>query len=266
MLLSRWRYYLASIPTLLLRIKNWPAMLVLFLGLPVATPLIIELRGTGARFRVRSKMDVWIIKETCLDRDYERHGTPLQNGWTILDIGAALGDFAICAALRHPASHIYAYEPSPESYALLGENLALNGVQNVMTFQQAVGAQAGPMHLSMAAGAAVKYSTASSANTAGGTDAVDVAGVTLDDVFASLQLATCDFLKMDCEGGEYDILMHASPKTLGKIRHICLEYHEGVTPHTHQELAAFLREHGFVVTTTPNPAHHEIGFLYARRT
>lgn len=268
MLLFRWRYYLASIPTLLLRIKNWPTVLALFLGLPVKTPLIIELRPTGVRLKVRSRMDVWIIKETCLDGDYERHGTLIQPGWTVIDIGAALGDFAVCVARRHPDSRVYAFEPSPESYVLLGENLARNGVTNVTTFQQAVGAQAGPMRLNMAAGAAVKYSTASGGATqgaaTGGDMMVEVEGVTLDGVFATLGLDRCDFLKMDCEGGEYDILMHASAATLGKIRHICLEYHDGVTEYSHQDLMTVLRAHGFTVTAAPNPAHRAIGFLYAR--
>lgn len=56
-------------------------------------------------------MDVWVVKETCLDRDYKSKGKKIQGGSTIIDIGAGLGDFAILTANEHPNSQVYAYEP-----------------------------------------------------------------------------------------------------------------------------------------------------------
>ena len=34
----------------------------------------------------------------------------------------------------------------------------------------------------------------------------------------------CDFLKLDCEGGEYEILYHASETSLQKIGRIVCEF------------------------------------------
>ncbi|MBN1286001.1 MAG: FkbM family methyltransferase [Anaerolineae bacterium] len=253
---SRWAYYLRSIPTLLRDIRPRRAVLAVFLGRPAPRPFIITLRD-GCRFKVRSAMDIWIIKEACLDRDYERHAVSIEDGWTVIDIGGALGDFAICTARAHPGARVYVYEPFPESFALLQENLALNGVSNVEAFRCAVGARAETLLLDTASGVAVRHSTAA----AGG--AVAVESIALDGVFEALGLAACDFLKIDCEGGEYDILFHASDATLRKIRHISMEYHDGVTGFSHADLVRFLREKGFHVATAPNPAHAEIGFLYA---
>ena len=64
--------------------------------------MIIRLRGSGLQFRVRTAMDVWVIKETCLDRDYE-YGMVLQDNWTIIDIGAGLGDFYDVCGAAQPA-------------------------------------------------------------------------------------------------------------------------------------------------------------------
>ena len=50
----------------------------------------------------------------------------LQDGWTIIDIGAGLGDFTAYAAQRSPRGRVLAYEPFPESFALLQQNLKLN--------------------------------------------------------------------------------------------------------------------------------------------
>ncbi|HYR46121.1 MAG TPA: FkbM family methyltransferase [Thermoanaerobaculia bacterium] len=259
-LLSRWSYYLSSIPTLLLKIRNWPAVVLLFLGLPVSRPLVIRLK-TGCRFKVRTRMDVWIIKETCLDRDYERGTVAIEEGWTVLDIGAGFGDFSICVARRHPLSNIYAFEPLPDSLALLEENLQLNGVQNVRRFPWAVGGAAGILHLRTATGRSGQHTTTPAAGE--GREAIPVTSVTLDQIFAELGLERCDFLKIDCEGAEYDILLHASEKTLRRIRHVAMEYHDGVTAFSHGDLVRLFETNGFVVRTRPNPAHRGLGFLFA---
>jgi hypothetical protein len=44
-----------------------------------------------------------------------------------------------------------------------------------------------------------------------------------------------------------------------------MEYHNGITEFSGEQLANFLRQHGFSVWLTPNPVHAEIGFLYAAR-
>ncbi len=46
-------------------------MVAVAFGFPVHKPFTIELRS-GCRFRVRTLLDVWILKETCLDHQYER--------------------------------------------------------------------------------------------------------------------------------------------------------------------------------------------------
>ncbi|MBN1563521.1 MAG: FkbM family methyltransferase [Anaerolineae bacterium] len=268
MLVSRWRYYLSSIPTLLLRFHDLPVILAAFLGLPRPKPFLVRLKN-GCQFYVRGAIDIWIIKETVLDRDYEVHGVPVQDGWTVLDIGAGLGDFAISVAREHPHCRVIAFEPFAESYALLQQNLALNNVTTVQAFPHAIGS--GQIQLQTASGIAVKHSTAQVASSVAadagesGPGMVDVQSKTLAQVFADLDIARCDFLKMDCEGAEYAILLECSPETLRQITHISLEYHDDITPYSHRDLAAFLRDAGFEVCTIPNPAHREIGFLAATR-
>ncbi|MBC7233422.1 MAG: FkbM family methyltransferase [Chloroflexi bacterium] len=262
LLLSRWRYYLSSIPTLLFGIENWPRMIAAFLGLPPAQPFVIALRN-GCRFKVRTRMDIWIIKEICLDRQYEKASLEIGNNWTIIDIGAGLGDFAIHVAKEHPSATIYAYEPFPQSFALLQENLRLNQVENVRAFPYALCAHTGPARFHIAS-EAVAHSTAAPQNGMSG-ECIEVPGITLDQLFAALQLSKCDYLKMDCEGAEYEILFQTKPETLQRIRHLCLEYHEGTSGFSHQDLVRFLTNRGFqVVKITPCPAHRHLGLLYAQ--
>ena len=261
MLFSRWLYYFSSIPTLFSGIKNWQLMLRVFWGQSVGNPIVIELKN-GLRFHVRTPMDIWVLKEACIDHQYEGASVPIEDNWNILDIGAGLGDFAVSVAKNHPGSTIYAYEPFPESFGLLLENVRLNQIENVKAFPQAIGAQTGSMQLHAVSAEAVQQSTV--APVAGG-QAIQVESIALDEVLTRLKLPRCDYLKMDCEGAEYSVFFNASPATLGKIDRICLEYHDGVTSHSHEDLVRLFELNGFEVDCTPNPAHADLGLLYARQ-
>lgn len=261
LLFSRWRYYLSSIPTLLLRVRNWPAVLAVFAGLPLKRPVTIELRD-GTRFRVRGPMDIWIIKETCLDRDYERGAVAVEDGWTVIDIGAGSGDFAISVARRSARSRVFAFEPLPESFALLQENLRLNGLSNVTAFPVAIAGGRGELLLYTKTGLEGQHRTARAATSETG-GALKVSSISLEDAFERSGIAVCDLLKIDCEGGEYDILFGASEAALSRVRHIAMEFHDGITAHSHEDLVTFLESRGFRVRTRPNPAHANLGFLFA---
>ena len=226
---------------------------------------MIELRN-GLRFWVRAAMDIWIVKETCLDRQYERASVPIQDGWTVVDIGAALGDFAISIAKARPASRVFAFEPFPESYALLQRNLAANRVDNVIPSPYAIGWGDSQMRLAMTTSEAVQHTTVAGDGVRAASASVPVPGITLARAFTEMSVQRCDYLKVDCEGAEYDIFFSASGATVQAIRHICLEYHDGVTPYSHDDLVRLFEQHGFQVRCTPNRAHRHLGLLHARNT
>ena len=260
-MIPRLKYYLSSIPTLLRNIQSWGAMLNLLL---LKRPTIVKFRS-GLTVKVRSLMDVWIIKETCLDKDYEVHGVEIEDGWQVIDIGAGLGDFVLSVAHSRPNCKIWAFEPFPESFQLLEENVSLNQVNNVVASQTAVSSQTGSMKMALT-GAAVQHIAFNAEAAAAEYDApvIEVQSQSLADLFAPGGLTHCDFLKIDCEGGEFDILLNASPDTLAHIHHICLEYHDNATQYSHRELETFLRDNGFEVRITSNPVHDYLGLLYAR--
>ncbi|RLC75666.1 MAG: FkbM family methyltransferase [Chloroflexi bacterium] len=259
-MIRRIKYYLSSIPTVLVQVENWYMLPPLLLR---KQPVVIRLRN-GCKFRVRSLMDVWIVKETCLDRDYESNSVQIKDGWTVIDIGAGIGEFATLVAKEHPSSQVYAYEPFPESFVMLEENLKLNATRNVRAFQIAIGLKSGKMTLATT-GEAVQHTTTHSTVSGNASSMIEVQGLSLDDLFRVNSLAHCDFLKIDCEGCEFEILFNASPMTLKKINHICLEYHDGFTEFSHVDLVNYLQQNEFRVKIVPNPVHSYLGFLYAHR-
>ncbi len=262
MLLSRLYYYFASVPALLTGVKNLPAMLLAFVRRPTR-PFVVELCD-GARFWVRSALDIWILKETVIEREYERASLPLENGWTIVDIGAGLGDFAISVARRFPQSRVDAYEPLPNSFALLKENMKLNGVGNISAFPISVNGHEGVVEMH-APSSEPAHSLTMPAATSPVLGSMQVPTISLDQVIDRLESGRCDYLKLDCEGSEYEILFNVSPATLQRIQHICLEYHDWMTHYTHADLRHFLEQHGFAVACQPSRAHRGLGLLYAVR-
>ena len=72
-------------------------------------------------------MDAWIVKEVYLDRD--------------------IGAFSVLAARQAPSIRVHVFEPAPDSYTLLRQNVALNGITNVVTHAFAIGSDSAPLTL-----------------------------------------------------------------------------------------------------------------------
>jgi FkbM family methyltransferase len=218
-----------SVLALLMGVRNLPSVAWGLLARPVFT---VCLKG-GYRFRVRRALDVVVLKEVILDREYQRMGPDIEPGWTVVDIGAAHGEFAIPAARRIGDGRVVAVEPAPDTVELLRENLLLNHAEHVELVQRAIGARSGSVILNLGERGAMMNSTTVSNATGCG---IRVSMITLAELFESAHIAHCDYLKMDCEGGEYEILTAAPDSTLQRISRMVIEYHEGVTLPGHEDL------------------------------
>ncbi|MEA3440951.1 MAG: FkbM family methyltransferase [Chloroflexota bacterium] len=264
--LRKYPYYVDSIINLLTRFDDPVFILKIFLGQHKPESAQVRLRKSGLRFNVRGAMDIWSIKETFIDLFYERFGTPISDGWTIIDVGAGIGDFTIFAACQHPSNRVFAYEPYAQSFSILCENLRLNRLDNALVFAQAVSGQSGHVQLDTSGGEPLQIQSEETVDAVGGEDHVSlVPSVSLADVLAQNEIKRCDLLKLDCEGAEYAILFNTGPEKLRRIDRIVMEYHEGVTDYDHTDLERFLIESGYRIRITPNYVHNNLGYLYADR-
>lgn len=221
-------------------------------------PMVWEL-AHPLRLLVRDPMDMWIAQECLLERVYEQAGVSLQNGWNILDIGGGIGDFALLAATTCPDSQIISCEPYQESFLLLQRNLALNGVTNVITRQVAIADVCGQAELFAHGQSSVYGSTAHA-----GERGMQVPVQGLDTLLDSHGWNHCDFAKMDCEGGEYAIVLGSSDMTLRRVWRWCLEYHN-TNEQTHEDLARRFAECGFRVRHVASSIHPHTGYMYAQQ-
>ena len=258
MRLSAFPYYLKSIYTLFKDVKPLKILFQLTFSKSCSVPKQIHLQ-TGEAFIVNSLMDIWILKETILDKQYQYASETLLEDWTVLDIGAALGDFTVWSAKQLHKGKVIAVEPFPPSVDLLIKNLQLNDVKNVEVYKGAIAGFSGLVSLDLSKAEAVKIFTTQSDSPA----QFKVNAITLTELFSKYQINKCDYLKMDCEGAEYEILFSTDENTFSKIDRICMEVHNIDSNHNSNVMAAYLQKNGFLVRITKNPVHQSICYLYA---
>lgn len=219
----------------ILAFKNWPSI---YRG---KGPYRVTTRS-GAIFETAHKArDLPIIAYIFHFKEYgDLSGMP-ENA-TVIDLGGHVGSFSVSVLKENPTARVCTYEPSPESFSALKRNIALNGLEDRCTiFQKAVAGVAGPRTLYM--------TEKSSANTLidhrKGTESVTVQCTTLDDIFSENHIETCELLKMDIEGAEFETLSAASDETLSKVRNIILEWHQKDGLHGEKDVLELLRKRGF---------------------
>jgi FkbM family methyltransferase len=260
----KYRYYFLSIYEVIRQFAPLSRVLSLFIGKKSQGGNIISLRNRQLSFKVRSAMDLWSVKETFIDRFYEKYGCPVMDGWIVMDIGGGIGDFSIFAAHSMPSNKVFSFEPYPGSYALLLENLNRNRITNVQAFQLAIWSSDGHLNLDTSTGEPVQFiSRESGSDTAD--SKVKVPCISLQDMMARLEIPHIDLMKIDAEGAEYAILFNAPDAVLENIDRIVMEYHDAITEHTHADLTRFLQGKGYRVKSVENAVHPELGYLYAER-
>lgn len=193
----------------------------------------------------------------------------------VYDVGAHTGAYTLFFSRRvGPAGKVVAFEPQPRSFAILERNVAYNRVANVCALPYALGDRAATRRLFALPGMPTTASLAPEA----GTPLRYCAGAArverLDSLIESLALPPPDFIKIDVEGMELDVL-NGAQQTLARRRpRLLIEIH-GTGPARKAErirsLAALLSqwdyqmlhaESGAVVTAATPPAG--AGHLYAQ--
>jgi len=170
--------------------------------LPLANRIEIEMPVDGHRMRVRlfSYDDLLTIAE-----EYEAclaHHLPPQGG-TAVDAGAYIGRHTLAYARAvGPEGRVIAVEPLPANFRLLQHNVRSNGYQQTVRCAAcALGRNQGQIRLG--------YGKETSIASAHGDFPLHLTVVqrSLDDLLSEQGIAQIDFLKIDVEGAELDVLM-----------------------------------------------------------
>lgn len=205
------------------RIENWLELTLHYLGLRHKYPVRLRTRG-GIVADLETFHDLvtaWIIfcrGEYHVPRDAE----------LIVDIGANIGLFSLFAAQAAPRTQIVAIEPFPACFERLVTAVTENHLnERVACWRLGVAVEAGARF--MPESGVPQSRGLLPAGTEASNGMVKVEVTTLKILLAQAQSHAgdrpIDFLKIDVEGAEHEILTGLAPGSLDGVKKLGIEYH-----------------------------------------
>lgn len=189
--------------------------------------------------------DLIIINEINILNLYKMRNLGKSKKINIIDIGAQIGAFTLKAAIENKNAQIYSYEPFFENYAILKKNINISKLKkHIHIFQTGIGSKKEKRTLYL-----------DQKNTGGHSlyekksKSVEIRTISLKEVFNNNKIKKCDFLKMDCEGAEYEIIYNTPKQYLKRIKELAIEYSENEDI---KKLEIYLQKNGFETNVSKN--------------
>jgi len=211
---------------------------------------IVSMNGllAGQRMRVN-----WANHKTYVFGTHEPHVMQVmkdlvQPGWTAVDVGAHIGySTLLLAKCVGPKGRVLAFEPLAQNYKLLEENIRLNGHTNISAENLAVMAQPGSIELRSATPGAMTWVASTHLDPAAAVETQTVEGVTLDGYVQRHDISRIDFVKMDVEGAEGDVLAGMSTILKRDKPTLLIELHGVTDGEENHPAVCILRDHGYAI-------------------
>ena len=225
------------------QIKNWQIPVLSYLGIINSLKIVILKNNT--KCIIRNKNDtIAFLENFILEANTSHEIFKIMEKDTVVDIGAHVGYFTLYAANLAKKGKIISYEPSKKSFLILEKNIKINNFSNIKLENVAISKTHGKALLHTDDHDEISNSLY---NLNKKSKVYEVETNTLEEIFLKNKLDSIDFLKIDCEGAEYEILMNASSLDLDKIKKMSIEIHEKLVPYSKEAIIEKLVKHGFNV-------------------
>ena len=238
--------------------KNWYIYPQIYFKLTKKEYVIFETRsGLKIKIRVDSTdlmalTHVWMIKEY-YDDDFQ-----IDKNDVVIDVGAHIGLFVLYASQFCKNGKIFCFEPIKENYNLLLDNISLNNIKNIFPYNIAVTKKTSIAKIFLNEDESGHSMYVKNKNF------VEINSKSLFDIFTENDIKECDFLKIDCEGAEYEIIESLPSDFFVKIKKMVIEYHMADSnPELLEKLITKLKQFSFSVYT--RPLFNDIGFLFGKK-
>lgn len=208
-------------------IRNFPLFLADYCGLLNGD--ILYKTSMGMTFITRSHTpDVAEVIVTLSGKNYPLELTNVPTSKPIIiDIGAYIGDFPLYARwfFRTLQPKIFAFEPDKINFEYMKKNIRINSAEKeIIPIQAAICSYSGHGFINNTHKPQDEYSVTDNRTQ----HSVSCITYSLWDAFKKLRIRQADILKIDIEGGEYDLLKHSQTRSLinNKVRYVFIEYHK----------------------------------------
>lgn len=169
---------------------------------------VVTLAGLGFRLHLSPRWKgcwkaIFVFRERFLeisDPEIEFVRRSLMPGSVFIDAGAYHGWYALAASqVVGETGLVLAFEPNPDTFAILMRNVSLNGRRNLRAFNVALSDVDGTVWLYRGPG---DEASSALAQVAGGAGQDRVSAKRLDEVLADLHVSRVDVMKIDVQGAE----------------------------------------------------------------
>ncbi|WP_291728284.1 FkbM family methyltransferase [Bernardetia sp.] len=177
----------------------------------------------------------------------------IEDGDIVLDVGASVGLFSVVSAKYPNTQIVYSFEPDAETYNRLNENIQLNELSNVKSFQKALSDKKGVTKLYTDGTNGFAPTLVFQKNREGApSQVIEIQTEALDNFIQDSVIEVPDNIKVDIEGAEI-LFLKGARKTLAgsfgkKPRSIFLEIHPEFLPDfdsSDDEVRSILLENGY---------------------
>jgi FkbM family methyltransferase len=188
-------------------------------------PILPDKEFFGYKIRTRKKFfDEKIINST-LDESRDIYQIP-RDAKVVIDVGANIGCVSLRAA-RHGAA-VYAFEPELYNFETLCYNVKINNLSDKIECMNLGVGNPGEAKLFMHPYNSGAMSSREQNSRRQIIDNPEICNfISIKDVFNDYNIGYCDFLKLDCEGSEEEIIRDLDDDLVKKIGQISVEFHGG---------------------------------------
>jgi len=225
---------------------------------------VIKFKEVEARIYLRDDADKSVAAEIFKWGEYRSADKVVEScDLPILDVGAHIGIFSLYAKMLNPEAKVYALEPETDNFSVLKKNRAENDfARDIKLFKVALAKETGVRKLKIEKDS-INHCLEKNTEEDEGACYEEVRAVSLRDFLVENEIAEVGLLKMDIEGGEYEIFDNFLPGDFARIKNIILEYHN-YYGRSREEIENILRKNGFGVQIFPSRFEKDLGFLFAK--
>jgi FkbM family methyltransferase len=180
------------------------------------------------RIYVNSAEDVYVLNEIFYEEIYQ---VLYPNEYSVIDIGMNVGIASLYFARLEPVKTIYAFEPFQRTYNLALQNFELNNqiAKKIRAHQFGLGLGSGIRSIPYDNQKKGKNRVIEASNNEVGSEQVEIldAGTEIQKIVSKFP-NTDFFIKMDCEGSEFEIFesLNRNGNFPEQIKGIIMEWHE----------------------------------------
>jgi FkbM family methyltransferase len=167
-----------------------------------------------------------MVEQVFNQDEYNIRKMNFEDGDVVVDIGANVGSVSLYIAKKYPNVKIYSFEAHPINYKNLIRNIESNNITNIVAHNLAVShADNELINITLSPNNTGSSSIFKSSKTDSELLNFEVNTICLDTIISTNNIKKIKFLKIDCEGSEFDILENFKQIDSVEVVNMSVEIH-----------------------------------------